>query len=113
MGKLTAGAATRRITPEIGCMLAGQMYPRQAKSIRDDLEVNVLFLSDSPVKLILVSCDLLWLDRAFMFSVRKEIESRAGVPSGNVIICCTHTHSGPGLIPGLDWMKVDSKYMTA
>ena len=56
---LTAGAATRTINCAIGDDLAGQMYRRICRTIRDDLEANVLYLSDGKTAVVIVSLDLL------------------------------------------------------
>jgi hypothetical protein len=97
-----ASAGTKKINCRIGDSIMGQLYIRKCKYIMDDLEANCVFLSDGDNKIIIIGCDLATLLPAFAEKVRKHIEKSTGVPSENIYIFCTHTHTGPntaGLLP--------------
>lgn len=92
---LLVGGAVRTINCEIGDGISGQLYRRNCDRIRDDLEANAFYLSDGPESVLLIGCDLLALEPAFVRDVSAAIEASAGVVAGHVIVCCTHTHAGP------------------
>ncbi|MCD6408003.1 hypothetical protein J7L87_03020 [bacterium] len=90
-----AGGSFRVINCKVGDHLAGQLYPRIAERIRDDLEANALFLTDEKEKVLFISCDLVALKREYVKEVIKKIGEKTDIPEENIIICCTHTHAGP------------------
>ena len=92
---LTAGGARRIINCEIGDGLCGQLHNRICRSIHDDLEANVFYLADGNQQLLLVSLDLVVLDTMFARQVGEAIEAKTGIPARDVLLCCTHTHTGP------------------
>ncbi len=92
---LTAGGATRVINCEIGDGLCGQLHNRICQAIHDDLEANVFYLTDGRQSLLLGSLDLLCVETAFARDVGEAVEAKTGVPARDVLLCCTHTHTGP------------------
>jgi neutral ceramidase len=44
---------------------------------------------------ILMSYDLLGLDADLIQIIKRECSSIVGIPSENIVLTCTHTHSGP------------------
>lgn len=94
-GPLQAGVAIRTITPATPQFLAGLAENRRSAGIHDDLWVRALALSDGETTVVIASFDLIGL-------LRPQVEAiRAGVPElppGNVILSCTHLHSGPDTI---------------
>jgi len=84
-----------------------------AKGIHDDLYAKAIVFDDEKTKAALVRCDLIGLGKDFIEDTRRLIEAETGIDGNNVMITCTHTHSGPitdSLFPDLDaWMKVLSK----
>ncbi len=93
-GTLRAGAAAVKITPQLfrPVYIAGYENNRVADSVRDDLWARVLVLDDGATRTAIVSCDLIGLSNRRVRQIRQRITS---VPSGNVLISCTHVHSGP------------------
>ena len=90
---LTAGAATSNITPEIGLDIIGGFSPIPSTHIHDELHARCLVLDDGQTKIALVVCDLLGLSRSLCLSARQQIQEATGIPSENVMISGTHTHS--------------------
>ncbi len=96
MAELSAGAARALTTPPLGIYLIG--YGDRtggARSVRDDLTATALVLSDGERRAVIISLDMLGLNREIVDRVRAGIELRAGIPGEHVLICCSHTHSGP------------------
>ena len=108
---LKVGAATCLITPAVGSWQQGAGVTRKGERIRDELEANALFLTDGQTPLILISCDLVGLDLATVGPIRNAISSVAGIPPRQVIVTCTHTHSGPALIRTNYHIPVDKSYI--
>jgi hypothetical protein len=90
-----AGSATRVINPELGADLAGQLHRRFCDYIGDDLEANFFYVADEGTQALLVSLDLLGIDRADAVDFAARMAAATGVPAENILLCCTHTHSGP------------------
>jgi len=61
--------------------------------------------------ILIISCDLLGLTIAQADGVRRQVGALTGLPARNVLLACTHTHSGPATaaISGLG--RVDHDYM--
>ena len=87
---LRAGVARRRITPPRGIFLIG--YGDRAKGnigVHDDLTATTLVLDDGAQHLALVSLDLLAINEFIVDRIRARL-----APT-EVLLCCSHTHSGP------------------
>jgi hypothetical protein len=98
---LRVGAAQRDITPLLGVSLVGYFHDRKAVDVRDPLYAKAIVLDDGKKKVALVICDLIALEREHVERARRLIESRCDIPSENVMIACTHTHTGPASISAL------------
>ena len=93
---LLAGVGRATITPPVGIWLMG--YAARDKgsvSRHDDLVATALVLSDGEVRVALVTCDLIFLHPVTVARIRTLVCERTGIPAENVMICCSHTHSGP------------------
>lgn len=105
------GAATTIITPPVGSWQQGAGAAKKGAYVRDELEANVLYLSDGTTPLLLFSCDLVGLNLPDVIPMREAISEATGVPPRQVIITCTHTHSGPSLLKTNYLMPVDQAYI--
>ncbi|OPZ10758.1 MAG: hypothetical protein BWZ10_02306 [candidate division BRC1 bacterium ADurb.BinA364] len=74
------------------------------------MEANGLFLSDGREQALLVSCDLGGLRRDFVAMARAEIESTTGIPRTNILVACTHMHSGPVVSRSSPEKEIDEPY---
>jgi hypothetical protein len=93
---IKAGVDRAVITPETGMYLIG--YGDRgggAESVHDDLTATTLVLDDGNAKLVIVALDLLFLHRETVLRIREGIRSKLRVPGRNILLCCSHTHSGP------------------
>ena len=61
--------------------------------------------------MLLASLDLLGLNAELARRISAAIASKTGIPDRNVILCCTHTHSGPLLSTYLDESTVNPAYL--
>lgn len=89
--QLLAGVSREIITPPRGIYLIG--YGDRSKGnrgVHDDLTATALVFDNGKKKLAIVACDLLCLNEFIVDRVRA-----AAGPEMNVMLCCSHTHSGP------------------
>ena len=91
--KFRAGAATSVITPALGGGIIGGFAPIPATHVHDELHARCLVLDDGKTRLALVVCDLLGVSSVVSVEARKQISEKTGIPSENVLVCGTHTHS--------------------
>lgn len=96
MGELSAGIGRAVITPPPGMALMGYIHREYgAAAVHDDLYATALVLSDGRLQLALVCCDLLMLHPTTVARIRARTAALTGIPAGQLMLCCSHTHSGP------------------
>jgi neutral ceramidase len=91
MAELLAGAASVDVTPPVGLWHLGV----QSERIRDDLRATAVVLAVGAERVAIVNADTLSLHRESVARIRQRITAEAGIPSENVTILATHTHSSP------------------
>lgn len=110
---LQAGAAKTDITPPVGIELTGFIARQQPSiGVHDPLYAKSVVLDDGKTKLALVSCDLLALSRDSVKIIRQMITDKIGIPSSNILIACTHTHSGPATVFLRNCGSVDQNWLS-
>ena len=97
MADWKAGAAKVAITPERPMWLSGfGARARPADGKLTDLWAKALILvDDKGDRVVLVTLDLVGIDREFSARVCGEIMRRQKLPRERIALCCSHTHSGP------------------
>ena len=83
------------ITPDVGEPAAGYGVNDVTVRIHDELKLSILLLDDGESKGAVLGYDLLGLDEPFVKKIRQNVSAMLGCPEANVILSCTHTHSGP------------------
>ena len=112
MPQLLAGAAKIVITPPVGIDMTGfGARPGPADSINDDLCAAALYL-ESNAQVMVITCDLIGLDDASVAEIRAGIAAQTGMPAANIMIGCSHTHSGPATPCIVSLGKMDWDYFT-
>lgn len=92
---LKGGCAKVNITPPLGIPLIGS-YGKPSDDILDDLYAKALVLDDGANTVAIVSTDLLYTPlEEITDPVRKIITEKIGIDARNILLCATHTHSGP------------------
>jgi neutral ceramidase len=92
---LQGGCAKVNITPPVGIPLIGS-YGKPSDDILDELFARAMVLDDGHTTIAIVSADLLYTPlEEITDPVRKIIKEKIGIPEQNVLVCATHTHSGP------------------
>jgi len=116
---LKGGCAKVNITPPLGIELIGSKG-KPSDDILDELYAKALVLNDGNTTIAIVSADLLYTPLEEITNpVRRIIKEKTGIPEQNVLICATHTHSGPEVfartkLPSQGRMpasKIDQSYL--
>lgn len=110
---IRAGVARRAITPPIPCMMAGFFHEREATSVRDELFCNAAVFESEGRRMALVNLDLIAVDRSWGDAARALIAERLDMPGEAVLICATHTHTGPAVRPDVRGEWVDFEWLDA
>lgn len=95
MNTLHAGFSRVNITPPLGTEIVGYFLPRYAEGVLDDLEINTLALTTGQDRLILMSADLCFIAKPEQDFICRSICNATGLAPDQVVIHCTHTHTGP------------------
>lgn len=100
MNELKVGFSKVNINPELGCDIAGYFIKRTAKGFLDDLEVRTLALECNGKRIAVISVDCLYIPTNICNTVAQKIEQETGIPSKNIFLTTTHSHTGPRLVVG-------------
>jgi len=111
MTGLQAGYGEKIITPPLGLELAGYGFylGRTAASVLDDLKARAVCLAGGGSRVLLVACDLVGFTVETADAIRERISEETQIPRPNIMLACTHTHTGPASmpLPGLGEMNRD------
>ncbi len=92
---LRGGCAKVNITPPLGITLIGSKG-QPSDAVMDELYAKAMVLSNGVNTVAIVSADLLYTPLEDITNpVRAAISEKTGIPGSNVMVCATHTHSGP------------------
>lgn len=106
---LKAGMARVDMTPPKGLELAGYPhYPRYNEGFHDPLMAACMYLSDSGKEVAMVTLDILFFSKKHVREVRRRVLEICGIAPENVMISCSHTHSGPWASGRLDIEGIES-----
>ncbi|MFW6381312.1 MAG: neutral/alkaline non-lysosomal ceramidase N-terminal domain-containing protein, partial [Bacillota bacterium] len=88
-----------KITPHHKLRMGGYIKRgKKAAGVLDDLYARACVLKQDEQILVLILLDLLAVDRELTASIVEALSTPE--ESWKVIICCTHTHSGPDILNG-------------
>lgn len=92
---MRAGYGKTEITPPLGVELAGYGYylKRRATRVDDPLFVRAVALEDRGRTYVVVSCDILGLNRGIVGRVRAGLLQKHAIPPSHVLIVSIHTHT--------------------
>jgi neutral ceramidase len=93
--RMNAGFAEVVITPpQADCLLAGySLYP--ATGVHDDLYASAAYFEAGETRALLISFDLLAMERELIARLKAALHAATGIPPGHLVFTCTHTHEGP------------------
>ncbi len=107
-----AGIAVRLVTPEPLLAVSGGIGPsKPAQQKAGELSVRARVFGEGETRVAIVSADFLGFPSALGNKVRAKVK---GIPSENILIGATHTHSAPdcyGFPDGKGGTGADLKYL--
>ena len=110
---MRAGFARSDITPRVGVELAGfgPFRLRHSIAVRDRLWARAAAFEVGGRRAVLVSCDLIGLPLAITRQIRALVREAVGLTDDEVMVHCTHTHSGPATRTYAGWGAPDEPYL--
>ena len=101
MCNIQIGLAEVDYTPEIGLPLMGNYRDDYAsRGVHDPLYARAMVIANGAGdKVALLSVDICMLNRDNVSLMREAISSQCDIPSGNILIAATHTHSAAAAMP--------------
>ena len=92
---LRVGSAEIDITPPVGYRMAGYFVERRSTGIHDPLHAKAIVIQQGPRQVALVACDLIGFSLSVTTNARARASKLTGIPVSNIVICATHSHTGP------------------
>jgi hypothetical protein len=68
--------------------------------VHDDLYARALCLKSGDTALLLITVDMCLIDEKTGDMIRERISEKTGLPVDHIMLCLSHTHSGPAMIKG-------------
>jgi len=94
--KLSASVAKVNITPKEKIPIgwhSGENIPNEG--IHDEVFSRAIVFSDGKNKAAIIAVDLSGFSHSSWEELTKRIEKETGIPQEYIMLCATHTHSGP------------------
>ena len=112
---MKAGFGISIITPRLGVELAGfgPWLHRTATGIREDLETRAVAVEDNDGRIVVIAaCDIISLPQEVISCVRDLVRKKyPDLTDAQLMICATHTHSGPAVRDFRGWGCADSPFV--
>ncbi len=104
------GVSKVDITPPVGCQLFGYRPDLFSESVNDNLTSTAFYFKQGDKTALMITTCICLLDTSVADNLRRTIEEKYGIRKEDILICATHTHSGPSMnnMPG--WGEVDKEY---
>ncbi len=115
------GYASVDITPQLGVELSGYGWflGRKAEGVLDKLYARAVAFEgncesdtgNSTKSMLLINCDIVAIKQSITNMVKQQISNELGIDETNIMIVCTHTHTGPatGILIGCG--EPDEEYL--
>lgn len=112
MAVLRVGFASADITPSVGTPLGGYLARPQfeAQGVHDPLFAKAIAISDGSQLVLLYSLDLLGFTPARSAALSQAVATACSLEPEQIVLACTHTHSGPNTLPLRGIPDVDESY---
>ncbi len=98
MNKLQVGFSRIDNTPGLGVHLDGYFIERYSEGALDPLYINTVAFSDGEHTAILITIDMLGMDKNSTAKWREAISAKTGVSVNSIYVTSSHSHTAPGPI---------------
>jgi neutral ceramidase len=86
------------ITPAMNMPMAGYARTSDSDGVHDDLHARSIAIEgNNGTSAILMTLSIVEISRRDFDAIRTGVSAQTGIPAGNIVISCTHTHSGPAV----------------
>ncbi|HCU35962.1 MAG TPA: hypothetical protein DGT21_11090 [Armatimonadetes bacterium] len=92
---LNAGVSCLDVTPPLGTRMRGYFEERTASTVHDPLHVRSFAIDGSGGAVAVAICDIIGIARKYLDQAKALIAETTGLLPEQVLIACTHTHTGP------------------
>lgn len=93
-----AGAYAIDVSPKkFPISVNGGFTDRLATKVQDPLHARCLVLDDGKTKLAIVIVDSCMIPREILDDAKERAKKKTGIPTSNMLIAATHTHTAPTL----------------
>lgn len=100
---LKVGVGETIITPSEPTRMRGFARAQVSTGVHDDLHSRSLVVEDrNGNTAVLMTVALCGMSEDYLERIREGVHAKTGIPSGNIVVSCTHTHSGPNVGAGYD-----------
>ncbi len=110
MDELYLGAARKIITPEIGGQLFGYRPDVRSTTLEDDLTVTAFYFAQGQQKAMMLSATVCLIQTELAQEILAAVSEKTGIPQESILLCATHTHSGPNTSGMFGWGNIDRTY---
>lgn len=94
--ELKAGAAAAVLAADDAMVIGGGIGPGKAKGQEGELRASAVAVEDPHGgRVLLVTCDVLMIERDILDRAARRVERETGVPFERILINATHTHHAP------------------
>lgn len=95
---LKVGYGICEITPKLGAYLQGHNKLRYAVMVHDPLFARAVAFENEGQQAYLISYDLCGMNTKLANAIREKVAAYVDCPPENVVLSCTHTHTGPNVV---------------
>ena len=109
---LQAGAAAIDVTPPeewLPISVNGGFAARFPDTVTDRLHAKAIVLTDGATTIALCTVDSCLIDRALLDDAKERASKETGIPTSNMLVSATHTHSAPAAT-GAHGADADPRY---
>jgi len=96
-GAYQVGFGRAIVTPQRGIPLSGYFAPRFNRGVRDHLHVRACLFRQGATTAGIVQMDVLEVTAELISSIRAGLRDAGADYADELIVCATHTHTGPDL----------------
>lgn len=108
--RLFAGINRRLITPKPGARLHGYSDDIYSESVNDDLRVTAILFKYDKKQIMLIVAEVCTIDTDLSDRIRTRISKELNIDINAIILCATHTHTGPCTSGSPGWGSRDDEY---
>lgn len=92
---MKVGLAEVNITPPLGNQIPGYgQQDRLATGVKDELYAKAMAIESGNTSLAFIVIDIISLELDSCERIRQRVQEATGIPAENVMVSCTHTHTG-------------------